>query len=87
LFSTFVTLGVDSLLFCCTGLFIIEALTVFDVVDVGEELDVSYDGVIIVSWFTGLFIMFIHGVQVFVFYIFSAARVISIHVSSSSSLE
>jgi hypothetical protein len=29
----------------------IEALTVFDVVAVGEELDVSYDGVIILSWF------------------------------------
>ena len=28
----------------------IEALTVFDVVAVGEELDVSYDGVIILSW-------------------------------------
>ena len=29
----------------------IEALTVFDVVAVGEEFDVSYDGVIILSWF------------------------------------
>jgi hypothetical protein len=29
----------------------IEALTVFDVMAVGEELDELYDGVIILSWF------------------------------------